>query len=561
MLSADYLDSIPSLVAIRTVATLVFAGLYLRDRKPVHVLLITGWLVYTLSGFFLLSASESILPLAPGIQFALAAASAYLGTAVLMLASACYVHPDILRAAPSISVLMLVLIIPGLLLSDSAEVAIFYIALQGFSFLIGACVLWFERRSALKSLSYAYYGLAIVAGVGLIQVALVLTGHDSPQLSMFVTSGTTLIWVLVFVFAEHNETMEQLRQSSIRLAQAENLAKIGYWERNVVTEQAYWSSGHYKVFGVAQDKPPMSSEAMYTIIHPEDVEDVRQVYRRIQRGSPYESHEFRIVLPDGDVRWIKADTTQHESAEPWVFGVTQDVTERKLVELRMEQAVEEKTTHLKAVVLGLPKTLNTIMDLLQTDPAHHINGPDYAASLRKIQQRVGEFLNLQQRILRGGLSLSAPSYLQAICESCSHPPECEVEEFIIAPELIMPIGLIVQELLSNAIMHGAAAANQVSEQEGARAKVSLSCRMDGEDLFLAVQDNGPGFKPELLKRFHDATYGTGSTAIKNTTNNGEGLGFVVVRALAAQLNARLTVLNSNGARVELRVTPEEQRYS
>jgi len=556
MLSADNLAGIPSLVAIRMVATVVFAGLYLRDRKPLHLFVLTGWLLYAFSAVLLLTASESILPIAPEMQFVLAAAVAYLGTAVLMLSAACYVHLGVLRAAPSISVLMLILIVPGFLLSNLAEVVVFFTALQGFAFLIGACVLWFERRSALKNLSHAYYGLALVTVAGLLQIGFVLTGYSLPNLSMFVTAGITLIWLLVFIFAEHNEIMEKLRQSSIRLGQAENLSKIGYWERNVVTEQAYWSSGHYKVFGVPEDQPPLSSEEMYSIMHPEDVEDVRRVYRRVQQGSPYEYHEFRVVLPDGEVRWIKSDTTQQEGAEHWVFGVTQDITERKLVELRVEQAFEEKSAQLEAVVLGLPKTLYTIMDLLHAVQSHDIADSDHPASLRKVQQRVLVLLKQQQRILRTGFSLSAPSYMKAICESFSHEPECEVDDFIIDPEFIVPVGLIVQELLSNAFVHGTAAAPHAPDQAAARAKVSLSCRIDGGDLFLAVQDNGPGFKPEFLRCFEDNQPGSGISGL-----NGGGLGFVVVRTLATQINARLTVLNREGARVELRVTPEGQRYS
>ncbi|MCA1753266.1 MAG: PAS domain-containing protein [Spirochaeta sp.] len=344
MLNEAYLVGIPSLLAIRVVAAVIFAQFYIRTRRPLYLLILSGWVFYALSSVFLLGIARPMLPLPVEVQLVFAAGAGYIGTTLLMLAASCYIHFAILRAVRLIIVLMVLLAVPGFLLTNTTEIVVYFIALQGFSFFLGACVLWFERVAARKHLGRAAYGLGLVVFIGLLQASLMLTGQQFASISMVVNAGTSLILTIVFILAEHNEILEKLRQSSIRLAQAENLAKIGYWERNVVTDRAYWSSGHYKVFGIPEDQPALSSEALLTITHPDDVEGARRVYRRIQQGSPYEHYEFRIILPNGEVRWIKSDTTQKEGVEHWVFGVTQDITERKLVELRLAQAVEENST-------------------------------------------------------------------------------------------------------------------------------------------------------------------------------------------------------------------------
>ncbi len=552
MLSAGYLAGIPGLIAIRLVAALVFAGFYARDRKPLQLLILTGWLVYALATVFILTSTGNRLPLPAETQHILSSVSAYIGTALLMLAAACYMQPEILKAARSIIGLMLVLTLPAVLLSTGSEVAVYFIALQGFCYLLGASVLWFERRAAVANLSYGYYGFALVVLTGLVTVSIVLTGQFLSDVALLLNTAGTLILVMVFISAEHTETLEKLRQSSIRLAQAENLAKIGYWERNVITEQAYWSSGHYKVFGVSGAQSPLSSEEMYSIIHPEDVEEVRRVYQRIQRGSPYEAHEFRIVLPNGEVRWINADTTQQESAEHWVFGVTQDVTERKVMELRVEKALEETAAQLEAVVLGLPTTLHTLVSLLHSTHPHQTPNPEYEASFGRIQDRVRSLLKQQQHTLRNGLSLSAPTYLKSICSSFSQELMYDIEEFTLAPELILPLGIIVHELVDNSVVHGVG----TDKESGTDTRISLSCGQEANGVVLSVQDNGPGFTAEFLKTLADGAPTEGSIAL-----NGEGLGMVVVQALATQINAQLKLMNNKGARVELRVTPEAQPYN
>ncbi|TVR92501.1 MAG: PAS domain S-box protein [Spirochaetaceae bacterium] len=551
MLSTGYLAGIPSLIAIRLVAAFVFAALYFRDRKPVQLLILTGWLIYALATLLLLTSTGNHLPIPTELQHILSSGGAYFGTALLLLAAACYIHPEILSAARSIIVLMLVLTAPAVLLSDSSGVAIYFIALQGFAFFLGASLLWFERRAALENLGYGYYGVSLVVVTGLVMVSIVLTGQYLPDISVMVNTSNSLILIMVFISAEHHETMEKLRQSSIRLAQAENLAKIGYWERNVITDQAYWSSGHYKVFGIPEDRPALSIEALNDLIHPEDLDDVKRVYRRIQHGSPYEYYEFRVVLPNGEIRWIKSDTTQQEGVEHWVFGVTQDITERKLLELSLTQALEEKSSQLEALGLGLSGSFQTILRILRTQLQQY-SGSEHAAGIVKMEQRLDEFMKQYQRSIRSGFYMSAPVYLQSLCAAFTHELVYDVEEFTLAPELMLPLGIIVHELVDNSVVHGV----ETGAGFETKGQISLACHKDGGEVVLVVQDNGPGFAAEFLKGFEDEASAEDGIAL-----NGQGLGFVVVRALSARIHAQLSLMNSKGARVELRVTPAGQPYS
>lgn len=79
------------------------------------------------------------------------------------------------------------------------------------------------------------------------------------------------------------------------------------------------------------------------VVHPEDRERAAGFTKAIlERGSLH--MEYRIIRPDGEVRWIynRASLIRDSNGSPIRFdGITIDITQRKLVEIRMLQAEEE----------------------------------------------------------------------------------------------------------------------------------------------------------------------------------------------------------------------------
>lgn len=76
-------------------------------------------------------------------------------------------------------------------------------------------------------------------------------------------------------------------------------------------------------------------------IHPDDVAIVNAAHvRSIQHGEPYRAH-FRTVWPDGSVHWLtaKGRVARNAAGEPTgIPGIAIDVTQRKELELRLNQA-------------------------------------------------------------------------------------------------------------------------------------------------------------------------------------------------------------------------------
>ncbi len=132
---------------------------------------------------------------------------------------------------------------------------------------------------------------------------------------------------------------DALRDSGERLKLALRAAEMGVWEWRVTTAELYWTPECMSIFGT--ERPSGTLEDFTDRVHPDDVERVLgAVSTAMMEKSPF-VEEFRIVRPDGTVRWV-ADYGQTDYADDGrpvrMVGTVQDVTVRKEYEDRLLEA-------------------------------------------------------------------------------------------------------------------------------------------------------------------------------------------------------------------------------
>ncbi len=92
---------------------------------------------------------------------------------------------------------------------------------------------------------------------------------------------------------------EELFRQKELLRETQALARVGSFEWNIRTGQLVWSDELYKIFGVDARTFQPSFEAYLSLLHPQDVESVKQtVMAALASVGNFESHT-RIVRPDG----------------------------------------------------------------------------------------------------------------------------------------------------------------------------------------------------------------------------------------------------------------------
>jgi PAS domain S-box-containing protein len=136
-----------------------------------------------------------------------------------------------------------------------------------------------------------------------------------------------------------------LQNSEARLEEAQRIAHVGHWERDLDTGLITWSNEVYRIYGLAPQARILNLSHLADLLHPEDRQIMIQAVADSVNGvRPYNA-EFRIIRPSGEVRFVhsRGGIIKDETGRPRRhFGTIQDITERKLA----EEALRRNETYL-----------------------------------------------------------------------------------------------------------------------------------------------------------------------------------------------------------------------
>ena len=153
----------------------------------------------------------------------------------------------------------------------------------------------------------------------------------------------------------HSRLVElALRASEDDLVRAQAVGKLGSWRLDVRRNELTWSAENYRIFEIPEGTP-LSYETFLSRVHPDDREYVDHMWQAGLAGEPYDI-EHRLLI-DGKVKWVSEKAELEFDAQGVLvggFGITQDVTERRLTKNRLREANErlaavaaERAVHLR----------------------------------------------------------------------------------------------------------------------------------------------------------------------------------------------------------------------
>ncbi|MEW6211007.1 MAG: PAS domain S-box protein, partial [Acidobacteriota bacterium] len=154
---------------------------------------------------------------------------------------------------------------------------------------------------------------------------------------------------------ERKRMEDALRESEERLKMALDAANMATWDWDLLTGEVKWSGQEYKLYGLAPGDSPKNAQSLLELVHPEDRDNLRDTVMRAMKGQAEYSGEYRVVWPDGEIRWLSArgEILRDPAGRPLrTIGVVQDITERKRMEETQRESEERLRMALDAADMG-----------------------------------------------------------------------------------------------------------------------------------------------------------------------------------------------------------------
>jgi PAS domain S-box-containing protein len=128
---------------------------------------------------------------------------------------------------------------------------------------------------------------------------------------------------------------EALKESRRLLEDAQRFAHIGSFEVNFETGRNSWSDEMFRIFGLKPQEIEPSHDELDRMVLPDDLPTVQAHYQRCKEKKEFETYDYRIQRPDGEVRWVRSTGVVYSDDSGVVhraLGNLQDITEKKQAE-------------------------------------------------------------------------------------------------------------------------------------------------------------------------------------------------------------------------------------
>ncbi len=166
------------------------------------------------------------------------------------------------------------------------------------------------------------------------------------SLQLFLLCTCIPFMVLAVLVEERKFAQRELGQSEERLRLSMESGKAVAWEWDLEAGKDSWFGDLKTMFGIPVERFDGRPEDFHRYVHPEDRSRVSQAVAKAKENhQPYEA-EFRVVWPNGTVRWVAAKGKFYYSASGLaerMLGMSHDVTELKLVEQSLRESEADLT--------------------------------------------------------------------------------------------------------------------------------------------------------------------------------------------------------------------------
>ncbi len=379
-----------------------------------------------------------------------------------------------------------------------------------------------------------------------------------PQIT---ADGAVLRWVgMNFDITRQKQLQQKVEANEKRLSMALKAGGLAAWEWQ--PHSSYWSDELYELLGIP-NTTIASPEAFFACVYREDLPELNEAWEQAIQGEKDYDQVFRIVRPDGEIRWIAGVgeiVRDQEGNVTQIFGLNWDFTQEREV----EETLRRNEKQAKQANVAKSEFLANMSHEIRTPMTAVLGYTDLLIGMKQ-DQKQSEYL---QNIKRNGnflldiindildLSKIEAGKLEICLESFSliemladlhsmlriraeeKQLEFEIEFLSDLPEIIESdpkrLRQILLNLLSNAI--------KFTEIGSVRVVVNYLREKSDAILKIDVIDTGIGITAKQQSRLFQ-TFSQGDASVTRNYG-GTGLGLAISQRLAAMLNGTISVFSS-----------------
>lgn len=340
---------------------------------------------------------------------------------------------------------------------------------------------------------------------------------------------------------------ELLADSRERLRAALDASVTGTFRWDIDTNALDWDDNLDRLFGLPPGATPRSLPDFIGLVHPDDRQRVVDACARCDAtGAPFDE-EFRVVWPDGTVRWLsdKGRVYAGPLGTRYMTGACVDVTDRRLKEEALRDADRQKDEFLGMLAHEIRNPLApmmysaAILERRIQDPELRRPLDVIARQARRMSRIVDDLLDVS-RVTQGKISLQRDHIgiadVIAQCAEASRPRlEARRQNFVVEP--IDPtltvngdavrLSQVIENLLINAAKY---------TPEGGTVTVSTEPAPD-DTVRISVRDTGIGISSEMIGRVFDL-FAQADTSL-DRAEGGLGIGLTLVERLVQMHGGRV----------------------
>jgi PAS domain S-box-containing protein len=342
-------------------------------------------------------------------------------------------------------------------------------------------------------------------------------------------------------------SQNQLERTKAVLVDAQELARLGIWEWDLVTGEATWSDSLYRIFGLAPRSIQPSAEALGRFIHPDERAALRSRLGRARHAGTPIAWEHRIVRADGAVRTVSANARAIVDAAgvpQRLIGTVEDITERK--DMIASLVFSDRMVSVGTLAAGVAHEINNPLAYISANLDTVVHALPTGEDLHAMIEEAREGVERIRRIVRGLMTFSrsdederAPLDIERVLELALELTNGElrhrarvVRDYGGPPPVTANearLGQVFINLLVNA-------AEAIPEGQADRNEIRVVTRSDGAGWArVEIHDTGAGMAHDVAGRIFDPFFTT------KPVGSGIGLGLSICHGIVRSLGGEITV--------------------